>query len=172
MPTQGNFKFHQYQVVGRHLPTATDAVPTVYRMKVWAEDDVKAKSKFWYFLRKLRRVKKANGQIVSCNEVGSHAGGWGLGRRWPDMLGEQHVLVALVPARGRPSGGMRRGGRQQQLLALTTAVLAAAGEAPWPRFRGDAPLRADQWSARSGDASLLAAARAFGSCQRGFSSAT
>lgn len=44
---QGNFKFHQYQVVGRHLPTAADANPTVYRMKVWAEDDVKAKSKFW-----------------------------------------------------------------------------------------------------------------------------
>jgi hypothetical protein len=44
---QGSFKFHQYQVVGRHLPTAADATPTVYRMKVWAEDDVKAKSKFW-----------------------------------------------------------------------------------------------------------------------------
>ena len=44
---QGSFKFHQYQVVGRHLPTAADETPTVYRMKVWAEDDVKAKSKFW-----------------------------------------------------------------------------------------------------------------------------
>ncbi|PNW88855.1 hypothetical protein CHLRE_01g047750v5 [Chlamydomonas reinhardtii] len=69
MVMQGNFKFHQYQVVGRHLPTAADANPTVYRMKVWAEDDVKAKSKFWYFLRKLRRVKKANGQIIACNEI-------------------------------------------------------------------------------------------------------
>ena len=41
------FKFHQYQVVGRHLPTESEANPTVYRMKVWAQDQVKAKSKFW-----------------------------------------------------------------------------------------------------------------------------
>lgn len=44
---QGGFKWHQYQVVGRHLPTEHEPTPTVYRMKVWAEDDVKAKSKFW-----------------------------------------------------------------------------------------------------------------------------
>ena len=36
---------------------------------MWATDAVCAKSKFWYFLRKLRRVKKANGQIISANEV-------------------------------------------------------------------------------------------------------
>jgi large subunit ribosomal protein L18Ae len=41
------YKFHQYQVVGRHLPTEHDANPTVYRMKVWARDAVRAKSKFW-----------------------------------------------------------------------------------------------------------------------------
>lgn len=44
---QGVFKFKQYQVVGRHLPTESEPNPTVYRMKVWAEDDVRAKSKFW-----------------------------------------------------------------------------------------------------------------------------
>lgn len=44
---QGIFKYHQYQVVGRHLPTEKDAEPPVYRMKLWAEDDVRAKSKFW-----------------------------------------------------------------------------------------------------------------------------
>lgn len=98
-------------------------MPTVYRMKVWAEDSVKAKSKFWcvrawssaavaisaimgakelnegpagtwvarrrpslppalrYFLKKLRRVKKANGQILSVNEVRREWRGraWGLG---------------------------------------------------------------------------------------------
>uniref|UniRef100_A0A7S0YJ75 60S ribosomal protein L18a n=1 Tax=Polytomella parva TaxID=51329 RepID=A0A7S0YJ75_9CHLO len=69
MVQQGLFKFHQYQVVGRHLPTEQEPTPTVYRMKVWAEDSVKAKSKFWYFLRKLRRVKKANGQILAVNEI-------------------------------------------------------------------------------------------------------
>ena len=126
---QGGFKFHQYQVVGRHLPTEADPEPTLYRMKLWATDEVReegggregegegegegerergrkktrrppvprppalpspklpahtpapprpapppfpqvrAKSKFWYFLRKLRKVKKANGQVVACHEI-------------------------------------------------------------------------------------------------------
>ena len=66
---QGGYKFHQYTVVGRHLPTAADPEPTLFRMKLWATDDARARSKFWYFLAKLRKVKKANGQIVACNEI-------------------------------------------------------------------------------------------------------
>nr|XP_033511066.1 uncharacterized protein LOC104092488 [Nicotiana tomentosiformis] len=31
-------------------------------MKLWATNEVRAKSKFWYFLRKLKKVKKSNGQ--------------------------------------------------------------------------------------------------------------
>lgn len=46
--SQGNYKFHQYQVVGRHLPTEKDENPTIYRMKLWAEDSLRAKSKFWW----------------------------------------------------------------------------------------------------------------------------
>ena len=45
---QGLYKFHQYQVVGRHLPTPNDETPQIYRMKLWATDAVRAKSKFWY----------------------------------------------------------------------------------------------------------------------------
>ncbi len=44
---QGLFKWKQWQVVGRHLPTEAEPNPTVYRMKVWATDSVRAKSKFW-----------------------------------------------------------------------------------------------------------------------------
>ena len=47
MGLQGTFKFHQYQVVGRHLPSEKDENPTIYRMKLWAEDSLRAKSKFW-----------------------------------------------------------------------------------------------------------------------------
>lgn len=39
---------HQYQVVGRALPTETEAQPKIYRMKLWATNEVRAKSKFWY----------------------------------------------------------------------------------------------------------------------------
>ncbi|THU61311.1 hypothetical protein C4D60_Mb07t21960 [Musa balbisiana] len=65
----GNFRFHQYQVVGRALPTATDEHPKIYRMKLWATNEVRAKSKFWYFLRKLKKVKKSNGQVLAINEI-------------------------------------------------------------------------------------------------------
>ena len=47
---QGLYKFHQYQVVGRHLRKANDENPQIYRMKLWATDAVRAKSKFWCVL--------------------------------------------------------------------------------------------------------------------------
>ncbi len=63
------YRFHQYQVVGRSLPTPTDEHPKIFRMKLWATNEVRAKSKFWYFLRKLKKVKKSNGQILAINEI-------------------------------------------------------------------------------------------------------
>jgi large subunit ribosomal protein L18Ae len=47
-------------------------------MRIFAPNDVVAKSRFWYFLGKLRKIKKANGEIVSLNEV----------RRNPDLPGQ------------------------------------------------------------------------------------
>ncbi|KAI5303155.1 NADH-cytochrome b5 reductase [Ascosphaera pollenicola] len=38
-------------------------------MRIFAPNDVVAKSRFWYFLMKLRKVKKANGEIVSVNVI-------------------------------------------------------------------------------------------------------
>ncbi|XP_060171233.1 large ribosomal subunit protein eL20y-like [Lycium barbarum] len=38
-------------------------------MKLWATNEVRAKSKFWYFLRKLKKVKKSNGQMLAINEI-------------------------------------------------------------------------------------------------------
>lgn len=38
-------------------------------MRIFAPNDVIAKSRFWYFLAKLKKVKKANGEIVSLNKV-------------------------------------------------------------------------------------------------------
>ncbi|KAL8228798.1 hypothetical protein R6Q57_013698 [Mikania cordata] len=64
-----SFKFHQFQVVGRGLPTESDEHPKIYRMKLWATNEVRAKSKFWYYLRKLKKVKKSNGQMLAINEI-------------------------------------------------------------------------------------------------------
>ena len=65
-------RLNEYQVIGRHLPTETNPTPKLYRMRIFAPNTVVAKSRFWYFLMKLRKVKKANGEIVSLNVVRHH----------------------------------------------------------------------------------------------------
>ncbi|KAL1935629.1 hypothetical protein VTP01DRAFT_4769 [Rhizomucor pusillus] len=62
-------RFHEYQVVGRKLPSANDENPKLYRMRVFAPNVVVAKSRFWYYLKKLRKVKKAAGEIVHIKEI-------------------------------------------------------------------------------------------------------
>jgi len=59
----------EYQVVGRHLPTESDPTPKLYRMRIFAVNAVVAKSRFWYFLRQLKKVKKANGEIIGINVI-------------------------------------------------------------------------------------------------------
>jgi len=58
-----------YQVVGRKSPTATDATPTAYRMKIFAPNAVMAESRFWYFMHQMRKMKKTTGEILDVNEV-------------------------------------------------------------------------------------------------------
>jgi large subunit ribosomal protein L18Ae len=41
----------EFQVVGRHLPTTNEPNPKIYRMRIFAPNEVVAKSRFWYFLR-------------------------------------------------------------------------------------------------------------------------
>lgn len=62
-------RLKEYQVIGRHLPTDANPTPKLYRMRIFAPNDVVAKSRFWYFLAKLKKVKKANGEVVSLNVV-------------------------------------------------------------------------------------------------------
>ncbi|KAG1763300.1 60S ribosomal protein L18A [Suillus occidentalis] len=59
----------EFQVVGRHLPTANEPNPKIYRMRIFAPNEVVAKSRFWYFLRQLKKVKKASGEIIGVNVI-------------------------------------------------------------------------------------------------------
>ncbi|EPS96483.1 hypothetical protein FOMPIDRAFT_1025390 [Fomitopsis schrenkii] len=59
----------EYQVVGRHLPTESEPSPKIYRMRIFAPNEVVAKSRFWYFLRRLDKVKKASGEIIGVNVI-------------------------------------------------------------------------------------------------------
>lgn len=58
-----------YQVVGRKAPTEQDPNPPAYRMKIFAQNEIIAKSRFWYFMHQMRRMKKTTGEILDVNEL-------------------------------------------------------------------------------------------------------
>jgi large subunit ribosomal protein L18Ae len=58
-----------FQVVGRKAPTPNDETPQIYRMKLFAPNEVMAKSRFWYFMHQMRKMKKTTGEILDVNEV-------------------------------------------------------------------------------------------------------
>ena len=62
-------RVHQYQIVGRAAPTQKNPIPKICRMKLFAKNKVVARSRFWYFMGRLCRVKKANGQIISVSQA-------------------------------------------------------------------------------------------------------
>jgi len=59
----------EYSIVGRQIPSDKLRVPPLYRMRIFATDRVVAKSRFWYYLNRLKKVKKAVGEIVSCQKI-------------------------------------------------------------------------------------------------------
>lgn len=59
----------QYIVTGRHVPTEKEPTPPLYKMQIFAPNHVVAKSRYWYFLSQLRKMKKATGQILDVHEV-------------------------------------------------------------------------------------------------------
>ncbi|TPX34194.1 hypothetical protein SmJEL517_g03053 [Synchytrium microbalum] len=61
--------YHEYQVIGRKLATEKEPIPKLYRMRLFAPNTTVAKSRFWYFLKQVRKVKRASGEIVAVNEI-------------------------------------------------------------------------------------------------------
>jgi large subunit ribosomal protein L18Ae len=59
----------QYVIVGRKKPTTLDPEPKIFKTKLFASNVVVAKSRFFYFLGNLKRVKRSNGEILSIQEV-------------------------------------------------------------------------------------------------------
>jgi large subunit ribosomal protein L18Ae len=58
-----------YHVVGRKRPTEADPSPQIYRMRLFARDQVQAKSRFWYFLHQIQNLKRSTGEILAVNEI-------------------------------------------------------------------------------------------------------
>lgn len=68
-------------------------------MRIFAPNEVVAKSRFWYFLGKLRKIKKANGEIVSMNQVRPP------GRRGKTLSPKIGQLLTLADLREAPAEG-------------------------------------------------------------------
>merc|ERR1712217_536307 len=62
-------RMHQYQIVGRAAPTPKNPTPKIFRMRLFAKNTVLAKSRFWYFMKKLNKAKKSGGELLAVNEL-------------------------------------------------------------------------------------------------------
>jgi large subunit ribosomal protein L18Ae len=62
-------QFKEFEVIGRKLPSEKEANPPLYKMRIFAPEKIVAKSRFWYFLRHLKKFKKMTGEIVSVKQV-------------------------------------------------------------------------------------------------------
>ncbi|KAK9365013.1 ribosomal L18ae/LX protein domain-containing protein [Lipomyces kononenkoae] len=62
-------RLQEFEVIGRHLPTESDPTPKLYRLQIFAPNAVVAKSRYWYFMKQLRKVKKSTGEIVSVKVI-------------------------------------------------------------------------------------------------------
>merc|ERR1712110_710597 len=58
-----------FQVIGRAQPTEAVPEPKLYKMKLFAPNEVVAKSRYWYFLSQIVKAKKATGEVVSVKEI-------------------------------------------------------------------------------------------------------
>jgi len=61
--------FRHYHIVGRAAPTEKNPEPKIYRMKLFAKNKVLAKSRFWYFMKRLNKAKKTGGELLALNEL-------------------------------------------------------------------------------------------------------
>jgi large subunit ribosomal protein L18Ae len=55
--------------MGRKLPTEQDSQTLKYMLQIIRSNEVVAKSKFWYHLRRQLKTKAAQGQILSVNKI-------------------------------------------------------------------------------------------------------
>ena len=51
------------------MPTDKMRTPPIYQMKIFAPDRPQAKSRFWFYASFLRKVKKTQGEILTCQQV-------------------------------------------------------------------------------------------------------
>merc|ERR1712076_259924 len=65
MKARGEFK--EYKIIGRMMPTDKNRTPPLYQMKIFAPDKVTARSRFWYHVSQLKKMKKSQGEVLLVN---------------------------------------------------------------------------------------------------------
>lgn len=60
---------HKYVLCGRRLPSESHPDPEVYRMTIYAPNEVVAQSRFWGQLNSLKKLKRSHGELVDLQEV-------------------------------------------------------------------------------------------------------
>merc|ERR1719453_1894488 len=63
------YDYHQYEVIGRRVPSKNDPEPKAYRIKLFCKNETQARSRFRYFIRRLVKMKKASAEILSVREI-------------------------------------------------------------------------------------------------------
>ena len=87
----------EYHVVGRKAPTEAEPSPPIYRMRLFAPNEVVAKSRYWYFMHQIQKMKKSTGDILAVSEVRSAA------RARPPPPRLSLAFLALPPPYRRPA---------------------------------------------------------------------
>ncbi|KAL0233585.1 hypothetical protein PCE1_002099 [Barthelona sp. PCE] len=64
-----NLGMREFIIHGRKNPSERDPQPVVFKMNIFAENEVVAKSRFWRYVTKLRKVKKTAGHLLSVEEI-------------------------------------------------------------------------------------------------------
>ena len=59
----------EYCIIGRSIPNEKNPEPELLAMKIFAPNEIKAKSRFWYFIRKTQKKKKAVGELVVVKRI-------------------------------------------------------------------------------------------------------
>jgi len=116
--------------VGRGLPSEKTPKPAVYRMKIFAKNHVIAKSRFWYFISRLKKVKKANGEILAVERIresGVAAHTYGIFLRYNSRTGTHNMykeyrainrVSAVVQMYNEMAGRHRAGERAIQIIQI------------------------------------------------------
>merc|ERR1719242_1626147 len=128
---------HQYEIVGRHKPTESNPEPKVFRMVLFANNSVVARSRFWYYMSLQQKIKKANGEIIEVHEIfeknPNHIKNYGMWLRYDSRSGTHNMykefrdttLTAAVDKMYRDMASRHRC-RTSAIQILRTAVVDSA----------------------------------------------